>query len=66
MTDQLIKMAHEISENPSERELDVLLATGEQQSIALVSMALQELGVDSASITGGFLGSMFFTCSAIC
>jgi aspartate kinase len=56
MTDNLIKMAKEISENPSERELDVLLATGEQQSIALVSMALQELGVESASITGGQAG----------
>lgn len=56
MTDNLIKMAKEISENPSERELDVLLATGEQQSIALVSMALQELGVDSASITGSQAG----------
>lgn len=52
ITDGLIKMAREISENPSERELDVLLATGEQQSIALVTMALQELGVDAASVTG--------------
>ncbi len=52
ITDSLIKMAKEISGNPSERELDVLLATGEQQSIALVSMALQEIGVDAASITG--------------
>ena len=52
VTDGLIKMAKDLSENPSEREMDVLLATGEQQSIALVAMALQELGVDSASITG--------------
>lgn len=52
ITDGLIKMAKDLSENPSERELDVLLATGEQQSIALVSMALQEMGVDAASITG--------------
>ncbi|MCX6867846.1 MAG: aspartate kinase [Verrucomicrobia bacterium] len=52
VTDGLIKMAMEISSNPSERELDVLLATGEQQSIALVTMALQELGVDAVSITG--------------
>lgn len=52
VTDGLIKMARELSENPSERELDVLLATGEQQSIALVTMALQELGIDAASITG--------------
>ncbi len=52
ITDGLIKMAKDLTENPSERELDVLLATGEQQSIALVSMALQDLGVDAASITG--------------
>jgi aspartate kinase len=52
ITDGLIKMAKDLSENPSERELDVLLATGEQQSIALVAMALHELGVDAASITG--------------
>ena len=52
VTDSLIKMAKGLSENPSERELDVLLATGEQQSIALVAMALQDLGVDAVSITG--------------
>lgn len=52
VTDGLIKMARDISANPSERELDVLLATGEQQSIALVTMALQEMGVDAVSVTG--------------
>ena len=52
VTDGLIKMARDLSENPSEREMDVLLATGEQQSIALVTMALQDLGVGAASITG--------------
>lgn len=52
ITDKLIGMAQELTENPSERELDVLLATGEQQSIALVSIALQELGIDAASVTG--------------
>ncbi len=52
ITDKLISMAKELEENPSERELDVLLATGEQQSIALVAMALQAQGVDSASVTG--------------
>ncbi len=56
VTDGLIKMAKELSENPCERELDVLLATGEQQSIALVTMALQEMGVDAASITGSQAG----------
>jgi aspartate kinase len=52
VTDGLIKMATDLAANPSEREMDVLLATGEQQSIALVAMALQELGVDAVSITG--------------
>jgi len=52
VTDKLIGMAKELRENPSERELDVLLATGEQQSIALVTMALHEIGVEAASITG--------------
>lgn len=52
VTDGLIKMAKELAETPAERELDVLLATGEQQSIALVTIALQQLGLDAASITG--------------
>lgn len=52
ITDKLIGMAKELNETPPERELDVLLATGEQQSIALVTMALKEIGVDAASITG--------------
>ncbi|OYV07033.1 MAG: aspartate kinase [Verrucomicrobiales bacterium VVV1] len=52
VTDGLLKMARELSENPSERELDVLVSTGEQQSIALVALALQEMGVDAGSITG--------------
>lgn len=52
VTDGLLKMAHELTPNPSERELDVLVSTGEQQSIALVAMALQDLGVPSASVTG--------------
>ena len=56
VTDGLIKMAKDLSENPSERELDVLLATGEQQSIALVTIALREIGVDATSITGGQAG----------
>jgi len=52
VTDKLIAMAREISPEPNERELDVLVSTGEQQSIALVSMALQQIGVDAVSITG--------------
>ena len=52
VTDKLIGMANELSSNPPERELDVLLSSGEQQSIALVSMALQEMGIDAVSATG--------------
>lgn len=52
VTDGLIKMANDLSSAPSEREMDVLLATGEQQSIALVTMALHEIGVEAVSITG--------------
>ncbi len=52
VTDGLLKMANELSENPSERELDVLVSTGEQQSIALVAMALQDIGVAGVSVTG--------------
>ncbi len=52
VTDKLIGLANEINQNPAERELDVLLATGEQQSIALVSMALHSLGIDAVSCTG--------------
>lgn len=52
VTDGLLKMARDLSETPSERELDVLVSTGEQQSIALVTMALHDLGVEAASITG--------------
>jgi aspartate kinase len=52
VTDGLLKMAHELTSQPSERELDVLVSTGEQQSIALVAMALQDIGVPAASITG--------------
>jgi len=52
VTDGLIGMAKELDENPAERELDVLLATGEQQTIALVAMALLAQGVDAASVTG--------------
>lgn len=49
-TDNLLKMAAEISDRPSKRELDALLSTGEQVSVALASMAVQELGVPSVSL----------------
>ena len=51
-TDGLIKLARLISQNPHRREVDMLLSTGEQVSIALVSMALQELGQPAISLTG--------------
>lgn len=51
-TDSLINMAKEISSNPSKRELDMLLSTGEQMSISLLSMAFLECGYDSVSLTG--------------
>ncbi len=57
-TDRLISMAKEIMPRPSRRELDVLMATGEQQSIALVSMMLHDMGISAESFTGeqaGFL-----------
>lgn len=55
-TDGLVKLANEISSNPSRREMDMLLSTGEQVSIALLSMALQELGQPAISMTGAQVG----------
>ena len=49
-TDHLIDMAHDINPNPSKREMDMLLATGEQTSVALMSMAMATLGVPSISL----------------
>ncbi len=51
-TDDLIEKAKEITHNPSAREMDMLLATGEQISIALLTMALNELGCNAISLTG--------------
>ena len=51
-TDRLLKLAHEISNRPDNRELDVLLSTGEQVTIALMTMALAEKGYDAVSFTG--------------
>jgi len=50
-TDRLLGLAHEISEAPAAREVDMLLATGEMAAIALMAMALQELGCLAASFT---------------
>lgn len=55
-TDQLIGLAREVTARASRRELDVLLATGEQQSIALVAMALHERGIRARSFTGAQAG----------
>ncbi len=52
MTDDLLEMAAKITEQPDERELDMLLATGEQASIALLCMALKHQGHDAISLTG--------------
>lgn len=51
-TNALLALAKEISERPNQRELDRLLSTGEQQTIALLAMALSELGVKAISLTG--------------
>jgi len=51
-TDGLIHLAHEITPRPNERELDILLATGEQVSIALLAMAIEALGHKARSFTG--------------
>ncbi|WP_240842780.1 aspartate kinase [Acidaminobacter sp. JC074] len=55
-TDRLVKMIKEISETPSKRELDMLLATGEQITIPLLSTALREEKVNAISLTGAQAG----------
>ncbi len=52
VTDKLIGLAHQVMDNPPERELDMLLATGEQQSIALLCMAITDMGYKAVSFTG--------------
>lgn len=51
-TDQLIQLAKQIDPNPAEREMDMLLSTGEQVSIAMLAIALNKLGVPAVSLTG--------------
>ena len=60
VTDSLIKLAKEVHPEPPEREMDVLLATGEQTTIALLAMALQGLGAQAASLTGAQAGIVTF------
>lgn len=55
-TDELIEKAREISPNPNKREMDMLLATGEQQSVALMCMALGELGYPCVSLNAHQVG----------
>ncbi|MBX7056524.1 MAG: aspartate kinase [Leptospirales bacterium] len=52
-TDRLIELAASVTASPSRREMDMLLSTGEQVSIALVAMALEAIGVPAISFTGG-------------
>jgi aspartate kinase len=56
VTDNLIKLSKEVSRDPSEREMDVLLSTGEQTTIALTAMAIQDMGGKAASLTGAQAG----------
>jgi aspartate kinase len=56
VTDSLLKLAREVSPQPSERELDMLLATGEQTTIALTAMALHALNIPAISLTGAQAG----------
>ncbi len=51
-TDRLLQLAHEITESPNERELDVILATGEQVAIGLLSLAIQACSAKARSFTG--------------
>ncbi len=67
-TDYLMDMAYRISKNPSKRELAVLMSTGEQVSIALLSIALNSMGVSAVSYTGSQLNIItegFHTASRI-
>ena len=56
MTDELLKLAGEISPHPTERELDILLATGEHVAVALTAMAINALGGRAISVTGSQAG----------
>jgi aspartate kinase len=56
MTDELVDLAHQITDSPDEREYDMLLSTGEQISVALLAMALHTLGQEAISFTGAQVG----------
>ena len=55
-TDELIAMAHEVSERPHPREMDMLLSTGERISCALAAMVINDLGHEAISLTGSQAG----------
>ncbi|MFN0052995.1 MAG: aspartate kinase [Planctomycetales bacterium] len=55
-TDELIELAREITDSPPAREMDMLLSTGEQESVALLAMAVDRLGEKSISLTGAQIG----------
>lgn len=56
MTDELIHLVKEITDSPDDREMDVVLSTGEQVSIALLAMAIKDLGIPVISLTGAQVG----------
>ena len=67
-TDELIELAHKINSEPSEREMDMLLSTGEQISVALLAMAIHKLGFEAISFTGaqvGIITDTSHTCARI-
>lgn len=55
-TDELVRLAAEMTDSPQPREMDMLLSTGEQESCALMAMAIHELGEKAISMTGGQIG----------
>jgi aspartate kinase len=55
-TDDLLKLAYQLTSHPAERELDLLLSTGEVVSSTLLAMALEEMGYEAISLTGGQAG----------
>lgn len=55
-TDELVRLAGEMSDHPSAREMDMLLSTGEQESVSLMAMAIHSLGENAVSLTGGQIG----------
>ena len=55
-TDALLELAGQISDSPPAREMDMLLSTGEQVSVALVAMAIHDMGAKAVSLTGGQIG----------